>query len=94
MNRPLPALLVGIALHVGLLPTLMGTAGAAPGPGPGDLDAGFGPGGTVTTDFSGSNGVAHAVAIQSDGKIVAAGSSQQINPFALPDFALARYLAQ
>ena len=41
----------------------------------GTLDAGFGVGGTLTTTFNGSEGVA-AVLVQPDGKIVAAGTSQ------------------
>src|SRR5262245_12063781 len=63
-------------------------AAALPGAavaGPGALDPTFGSGGLVTTDFGGSDS-AQAVAIQSDGKIVAAGSSGG-------DFALARYNA-
>ena len=41
---------------------------------PGDLDTTFGGDGLVTTSFPGSNGdSAYAVAIQPDGKIVAAG---------------------
>ena len=53
----------------------------------GSLDATFGTGGKVITDFR-SNGtdVAHALAIQPDGKIVAAG----VVPHGL-DFGLARY---
>jgi len=39
----------------------------------GSLDTTFGTGGKVTTDFFGAGDVAYAVAIQSDGKIVAAG---------------------
>jgi len=50
---------------------------------PGDLDTSFGTGGKVTTDF-GNGDVAHAVVLQPDGKIVAAGRSVR-------DFALARY---
>src|SRR3990172_7959173 len=50
---------------------------------PGDLDASFGTGGRVTTDFGGGDG-ASAVAIQTDGKIVAVGASNG-------RFALARY---
>ena len=49
----------------------------------GDLDTSFGGDGKVTTDFGGSGG-ASEVAIQPDGKIVAAGSAGG-------DFALARY---
>ncbi len=55
----------------------------------GSLDTSFGTGGTVLTDFGGSNDGALGVAIQADGKIVAAGFSFQ---FATSeDFALARY---
>lgn len=53
----------------------------------GTLDGTFGTGGAVLTDFSGSGSFdqAFAVAIQSDGKILAAGGS------GAEDFALARY---
>jgi uncharacterized delta-60 repeat protein len=51
----------------------------------GQLDAGFGSGGLVVTDFGGE-AEAYAVAIQSDGKIVAAGEADE-------SIALARYLA-
>jgi uncharacterized delta-60 repeat protein len=50
----------------------------------GSLDIGFGTGGKVTTDFAGS-GAAFAVALQTDGKIVAAGRAF------VSEFALARY---
>jgi uncharacterized delta-60 repeat protein len=57
----------------------------------GGLDASFGTGGRVPTDFSGNQDRASGVAVQSDGKIVAAGyaSSNVGNNY---DFALARYL--
>src|SRR2546427_7316146 len=42
--------------------------------GPGDLDATFGIGGRVLTDFGGGDR-ARAVALQADGKIVVAGGS-------------------
>lgn len=51
----------------------------------GSLDSSFGIGGKVTTDFGGGPDAGHSVAIQSDGKIVAAGSGGN------GDFALARY---
>ena len=51
----------------------------------GSLDTSFDGDGKVTTDFGGGE-IATAVAIQSDGKIVAAGSSDFGGPF---DFALA-----
>jgi len=53
----------------------------------GTLDATFGTGGLATTDFNNGSDRAYALAIQSDGKIVAAGSTNT-------DFALARYLSQ
>jgi uncharacterized delta-60 repeat protein len=56
----------------------------------GTLDPGFGNGGRVLTDFgSKSSDSASAAAIQSDGKIVAAGTSDAGGGY---DFALARYL--
>jgi uncharacterized delta-60 repeat protein len=55
----------------------------------GSLDATFGTGGKVTTDFAGDSDFANAVAIQGDGKIVAAGGTHvSLND---NDFALARY---
>ena len=53
----------------------------------GDLDGTFGTGGKVTTDFAGNGDEARAVALQPDGKIVAAGGALG----ATVDFALARY---
>jgi uncharacterized delta-60 repeat protein len=44
--------------------------------------------GEVTTDFGGASDIAHGVAIQADGKIVAAGCAFCLEAF---DFALARY---
>jgi len=54
----------------------------------GTLDASFGTGGRVTTDFAGSGDGVGAIAIQPDGKLVAAGAAT-INWQG--DFALARY---
>jgi len=56
----------------------------------GTLDTSFGTGGLVTTDFGGDTDFAQAVAIQSDGKIVVAGSSNASDPMKR-DFAIARY---
>jgi uncharacterized delta-60 repeat protein len=53
----------------------------------GSLDTGFGSGGTMTTDVAGGTDVAQAIAIQSDGKVVAAGRSFRSNF----DLTLARY---
>jgi uncharacterized delta-60 repeat protein len=55
----------------------------------GRLDRRFGANGKVLTDFTRSFDDAQALAIQSDGKIVAAGASRAIGT---SDFALARYL--
>jgi len=55
----------------------------------GALDTSFGTAGRVTTDFSANRDFAHDCAIQSDGKIVAAGSAYK--PDSNFDFALARY---
>jgi uncharacterized delta-60 repeat protein len=57
----------------------------------GELDTTFGTGGTVVTPFAaGTAGVASAVAIQSDGKIVVAGTEVK-STGTRRDFALARY---
>jgi uncharacterized delta-60 repeat protein len=55
----------------------------------GSQDASFGDGGKVITSFPGIGSQATAVAIQSDGRIVAAGTT--FNNDFLGDFALARY---
>ena len=58
----------------------------------GSLDVTFGVGGKVTTDFSGLSESAFALATQSDGKIVAAGSASYKNRgLTVSDFGLARY---
>ena len=54
----------------------------------GDPDPGFGTQGVAFTDFGGSNDEANALAIQPDGKIVAAGTLRKESG---NDFALARY---
>jgi uncharacterized delta-60 repeat protein len=55
----------------------------------GDLDPAFGSGGKVTTDFSNRSNGANAIALQSDGKILAAGSV--LSAQGPPDIAVARY---
>jgi uncharacterized delta-60 repeat protein len=55
----------------------------------GSLDAGFGVGGKVKTDFAGSHDEARSVVIQGDGKIVVGGNAFITG--AARDFALARY---
>ncbi|MER7466539.1 calcium-binding protein [Streptomyces sp. NPDC097981] len=54
----------------------------------GSLDTAFGTGGKVITDFGGDGDIASAVALQTNGQIVAAGLSNSSGTF---DFALARY---
>ena len=56
----------------------------------GSLDTGFGTGGKVTTAVGSAGDVAFAVAVQADGKIVAAGSSNNGSNW---DFAVVRYNA-
>ena len=48
----------------------------------GSLDLGYGIGGKVTTDFSGRDDQVYALALQRDGKIVAAGRSNDFSEFA------------
>jgi uncharacterized delta-60 repeat protein len=54
----------------------------------GVLDPGFGQGGKVTTAFGSGYDTAYAIAVQRDGRLVAAGSSKNGSNY---DFALARY---
>lgn len=56
----------------------------------GSVDVSFGTDGRVTTDFSSNRDIAHAVAVHSDGKIVAAGITNSTNP-STTHSALARY---
>jgi len=66
----------GLAVAAVAAPSVLGAAG--------DLDPSFGATGTVTTNFDPGRGEARAVAVQADGKIVAAGTDGS-------DFALTRY---
>lgn len=59
----------------------------------GTLDASFGIGGQKTTDFSGFQDSATAMAIQPDGRIILVGYSLSAEGDAHRDFALARYHA-
>jgi Domain of unknown function (DUF5122) beta-propeller len=59
----------------------------------GSLDASFGTGGTVTTDFAGGGDRANALAVQADGGLVAAGGESPDQFGVSADFALARYRA-
>jgi uncharacterized delta-60 repeat protein len=55
------------------------------------LDAPFGTGGKVTTDFGGGYDLAHAIAVAPDGRIVVAGYAGASPVEGPDDFALARY---
>jgi uncharacterized delta-60 repeat protein len=59
----------------------------------GDLDPSFGRSGLKMTDFYGGADLAHAVAVQADGRIVVAGTTYQNNDYTDEDFAIARYTA-
>src|SRR5512145_3315047 len=76
-----PSALLAIVGAIVLPMALAVPAGAAGG----DLDLTFGNGGLVTTNFTSREDIALPVALQADGKIVAAGTS------AFEEFALARY---
>jgi len=58
---------------------------------PGDLDPGFGSGGKAVVSFGGTSEEGGAVALQSDGKIVVAGTSNVSRSL---QFAVARLTAQ
>src|ERR1044072_8014849 len=58
----------------------------------GNLDPTFGTGGTVRTDFAGNIDQANALVVQSNGQIIAAGSSFS-NSNTVEDFLVARYNA-
>ena len=77
-SRLVAPLVTGVFLVVAVPAT-----GTAP-----ELDVGFGVGGVQRTNFGGTYDWAYALALQPDGKILAAGVS---NAFATYDFALARY---
>src|SRR5438046_1292458 len=87
--RPTPPLVRGSV--TGLLAALLVTLSLAHAvqAAPGDLDSTFGSGGRVTTDFAGDSDLARVLAIQADGKLVAAGDTA--TSFIDSDFALARY---
>ncbi|HSB10092.1 MAG TPA: delta-60 repeat domain-containing protein [Blastocatellia bacterium] len=83
----LPALLSGVAFRP--TPSRAASQELAGRRAAGELDPSFGNGGKVVTDFSGNDDGASSVAIQPDGKIIAAGTSTAQG--GTPDFALARY---
>jgi uncharacterized delta-60 repeat protein len=85
---PLRLLKLGFLLAA-LLFTLVPLADASSRAGPGSLDPSFGPAGFVTTAIGSVSG-AQAVAVQRDGKIVAAGDGASVTA-TYGGFALARY---
>src|SRR4051794_26886266 len=70
-------------------PTLEALEGRSLLSGPGSLDTTFGNGGMATADFTAASDLATGVAVQIDGKVVAAGR-QGSSPYA---FAAARFNA-
>ena len=88
----------GVAIQADGKIVLVGTAGSEPDTkfalarynSDGTLDASFGVNGKVMTDFTSGSDFAKGVAIQADGKIVAAGTAGS-GPDKHPVFALARY---
>jgi uncharacterized delta-60 repeat protein len=80
-----PSYLIGV-VFAGLVSVVL-PAAPAWAAGGGTLDPSFGPGGKVLTDFGGQD-MAYGMAIQRDGKIVAAGLANTGGDY---DFALARY---
>jgi uncharacterized delta-60 repeat protein len=78
-----------VAIATTIVASLSVSARVSFAAGDGDLDSSFGSGGIVTTDFSGRNNSAAAIALQSDGKIVVAGDA--LSALGPPDFAAARY---
>jgi len=82
----LPNIYKKIFLTSALLISIIGTFAQTAG----SLDLSFGGTGIVTTDMAGSSDEGKSVAIQADGKIVVAGSSNNGSDY---DFALVRYNA-
>ncbi|MCA3749091.1 MAG: hypothetical protein IN808_08140, partial [Rubrobacter sp.] len=71
--------------------TLMLGYAAGANAAPGDLDTTFSSDGRLTTDFGSVTDRVNDVAIQDNGKVVAAGITQSVNGDGTIDFALARY---
>jgi len=88
MNRTL-CLLFSSILLVGFLRCPTGVFASS-----GGLDPAFGVGGVTFTAIGPLGSSASGVALQSDGQIVAVGSSSRNNLFADPSFAVARYTSR
>lgn len=85
-----PRVRLRIAHTLALAAALMVASAVAAAAAPGQLDPSFGAGGTVVTEFPSSYSGARAVAVQADGRIVAAGFAHTNNSI-ISDFALTRY---
>lgn len=85
-----PRVRLRIARTLALAAALMVASAVAAAAAPGQLDPSFGAGGTVVTEFPSSYSGARAVAVQADGRIVAAGFAHTDNSI-ISDFALTRY---
>lgn len=85
-----PRVRLRIARTLALAAALMVASAVAAAAAPGQLDPSFGAGGTVVTEFPSSYSGARAVAVQADGRIVAAGFAHTNNSI-ISDFALTRY---
>ena len=88
-TRRAPAIGLSVLAAAGLLAWQLLAAGPAQARA-GDLDASFGAGGKVTTDFTGTADQANALVVQPDGKLVAAGWTLFVFG-GWHDFALTRY---
>ena len=88
--RVLAVLVVSALLSAVLVLVPVGSVGVVVAAGGGELDPAFGAGGTVTTAIGTGVDLANSVAVQADGRIVAAGYSSN---GADDDFAVVRYLA-
>jgi uncharacterized delta-60 repeat protein len=85
-------LVVTVGVPAGADPGVTAAGGGGRGPRAGTLDARFGTGGIVRTDYEGAPDGAGDVLVQPDGRVVAAGSwGRGTGNFGYPDFALARY---
>jgi uncharacterized delta-60 repeat protein len=85
-----PRVRLRIARMLVLAAALMVASAVPSAAAPGQLDPSFGAGGTVVTEFPSSYSGARAVAVQADGRIVAAGFAHTNNSI-ISDFALTRY---
>src|SRR5262245_51530579 len=77
------ACMTALVLAFAASPLVAGSAGT--------LDPNFGVGGRLTIDFDHSTDIAHAVAVQPDGKLVLVGTTYMNNDFSQEDFAVSRH---